>query len=67
MWVCVCHAVTDHEVKTAIAGGAGTVDAVTKACRAGGDCGSCHGMIEQLIEDGKDVLAPASLVRHRAA
>ncbi len=49
MYVCVCLAVTDKAVETAIEGGASDVDAVTKACRAGGDCGACHEMIEGMI------------------
>lgn len=51
MYVCVCLAVTESEVEAAIAAGAHTREAVTKACRAGGDCGACHGMIEMKIED----------------
>ena len=51
MYVCVCLAVTEAEVRTAIEAGATTREVVTKHCRAGGDCGSCHGMIEQMIED----------------
>lgn len=50
MYVCVCLAVTDAEVKTAIEGGAETVSDVTRACSAGGDCGSCHEMIEGMID-----------------
>ncbi len=53
-------AVTDSEVETAIANGAHTREAVTKACRAGGDCGACHGMIEQMIEDHLEGAAPSS-------
>jgi bacterioferritin-associated ferredoxin len=67
MWVCICHAVTDREVHAAIDAGAATRDAVTTACGAGGDCGSCHHMIEQMIEAKADIVAPAALVRHRAA
>jgi bacterioferritin-associated ferredoxin len=51
MYVCVCLAVTDKEVDAAIADGAHTRAAVTGACRAGGDCGACHGMIEAMIEE----------------
>jgi len=51
MYVCVCFAVTDVEVRAAIADGASSVGEVTRACRAGGDCGSCHGMIETMLED----------------
>ena len=51
MYVCVCLAVTESEVDAAIVAGAHTREAVTRACRAGGDCGACHGMIEMKIED----------------
>jgi len=51
MYVCVCKAVTDKEVEAAIDEGAHTVDQVTATCQAGGDCGSCRGMIEDMIED----------------
>lgn len=54
MYVCVCLAVTQVEVDGVIEAGAHTREAVTRACRAGGDCGSCHGMIEQMIEDHLD-------------
>ena len=51
MYVCVCLAVTETEVRAAIGAGATTREVVTQHCRAGGDCGSCHGMINQMIED----------------
>lgn len=60
MYVCVCLAVTETEVQSAIEGGASTRDAVTRACRAGGDCGACHGMIETMIEDHVEMQAEAS-------
>jgi bacterioferritin-associated ferredoxin len=71
MWVCICHAVTDKEVVQAIEGGATTREAVTRACEAGGDCGACHPMIEEMIEDvaeaREELVAAGKLVRHRAA
>jgi bacterioferritin-associated ferredoxin len=63
MYVCICRAVTEREVKAAIDGGADTVAAVTKACCAGDDCGACHGVIRELIEDRRDVAGRDS-VRH---
>lgn len=51
MFVCVCKAVTDVQVTESIEAGAETREAVTRACGAGGDCGACHGMIEDMIED----------------
>jgi bacterioferritin-associated ferredoxin len=60
MYVCVCLAVTEAEVDAAIADGATTREAVTKVCRAGGDCGACHGMIEAKIEDHLEDCAAAA-------
>jgi bacterioferritin-associated ferredoxin len=69
MYVCVCLAVKDSEVEGAISKGAHTREAVTRACKAGGDCGACHGMIEQMIENHLEdqLIAAESLVRTRAA
>ena len=47
--VCVCETVGAGRIRAAIAAGAGTVDAVTVACRAGGNCGSCRPEIQSLI------------------
>lgn len=60
MYVCVCLAVTEAQVEAAIANGATTREAVTKACRAGGDCGACHGMIESKIEDHLEACSVSS-------
>ena len=51
MYVCVCRAVTEQEVKATIDQGATTVDAVTRSCCAGDDCGACHDFIEDMIEE----------------
>jgi bacterioferritin-associated ferredoxin len=53
MFVCVCHAVSDRAVSAAIDAGAETREEVTQACNAGGDCGGCHQMIDDMIEDCK--------------
>jgi|GEM_PF-1541442 len=60
MYVCVCKAVTEAEVEAAIADGATTREAVTRVCRAGGDCGACHGMIDAKIEDHLEDCAAAA-------
>ncbi len=51
MYVCICRAVTEQEVKATIDRGAKTVEAVTQACCAGDDCGACHDFIEDMIEE----------------
>ena len=65
MFVCVCNAVSEHVVRECIANGATTREAVTKACEAGGDCGACHQMIEEMVED--HLIDASKLNRHRAA
>src|SRR5262249_46787778 len=66
MFVCVCMAVTESEVREAVGCGAKTREAVTRACRAGGDCGAwgaggecgaCHGMTNAILEE---VVGPLS-------
>ena len=54
MYVCVCLAVTDEEVTSAIGAGATSVGEVTQACSAGGDCGACHEMIASMIDEARD-------------
>jgi bacterioferritin-associated ferredoxin len=54
MYVCVCRAVTEQEVRGAIDAGAETVQAVTKTCCAGDDCGACHAVIAKMIEERLD-------------
>jgi bacterioferritin-associated ferredoxin len=67
MWVCICNTVADHEINAAIDAGAATRESVTSACGAGGDCGACHEMIEEMIDDRGGILHAGKLVRHRAA
>jgi bacterioferritin-associated ferredoxin len=68
MYVCVCKAVTDREVEQAIDAGACTVADVTRACGAGGDCGACRGMIDDMLEERRGELIPAAaLTRVKAA
>lgn len=65
MYVCVCKAVTDTQIHQSIDGGAATREEVTRACGAGGDCGACRGMIEEMLEER--LICPEGLVRTRAA
>lgn len=51
MFACICHAVTEHEIRTAVDDGAGSVPEVGYATGAGTGCGSCHERIEDLIEE----------------
>ncbi len=50
MYVCLCKAASDRDVKTAIADGARSVDEVGEACGAGTGCGACRPMIHEMLE-----------------
>jgi bacterioferritin-associated ferredoxin len=49
MFVCICAAVPDSEIRSCVAGGASTVEEVGDACGAGTGCGSCHDQIDTFL------------------
>jgi bacterioferritin-associated ferredoxin len=49
MYVCHCRAVNDRTVRAAADAGALTIDDLVQSCGAGGDCGGCHAMLEELL------------------
>lgn len=50
MYVCVCKAVSDKEIRQLIQGGARSTAEIERQCGAGGDCGSCVGDLEAMID-----------------
>lgn len=57
MIVCCCKAVSSQKIAELIASGAGSVEAISTACGACTDCGSCRDQIEDMIEEA--AAAPA--------
>ena len=51
MFACICNAVTDDQVITAIDRGADTVEAVGHATKAGTCCGGCQDHLEDLVAE----------------
>jgi bacterioferritin-associated ferredoxin len=51
MYVCLCRAVTDRQVRHAIRAGACSVADVMECTRAGTCCGGCHSTLEEIIEE----------------
>jgi nitrite reductase (NADH) large subunit len=47
--ICGCNGVSKGQVMACIAGGAGSLDAVRAACKASASCGSCTGLVENLL------------------
>ena len=54
MYVCICRAVTEAEVRGCIAEGACTVRDVVNSCAAGTGCGTCLGKIVALLSAHAD-------------
>lgn len=59
MMLCHCRAVTDREVREAIAAGARDPYEIEDRCGAGGDCGSCRVLIEVELDEAG--LTPVAL------
>lgn len=50
MFVCVCHAVTDREIREAVDDGVADLDQLQAHCGAGSGCGCCKAMAQELID-----------------
>lgn len=59
MYVCLCHAVTDRQIKQAIADGARTVRQVQLRLRVGTNCGKCIPAAREIV-DAAQAEKPAS-------
>ena len=51
MFVCHCRAVTDGEIREAIAAGASDLAEVGRHCGAGITCGGCCPLIQELLAE----------------
>lgn len=57
MYICLCNALTDRDVKTAIQTGASSVSNVYKAHQCKPQCGKCSCSIRNLIRENKPLAA----------
>lgn len=62
MFVCICHAVAEHEVAAEVADGAHSVDELSRRTQAGTGCGTCVERLEELLEQGAAGCPLAGLV-----
>ncbi len=51
MYVCICKAITDKEIRRAAARGANSLYEVRQALGVASGCGSCADMAEQIISE----------------
>jgi NifU-like protein len=54
--ICTCFFVSERTIENEIAnGGLQTVAEVTRVCNAGGGCGSCHPLIQEILDTQNDL------------
>ncbi|MGL5360679.1 MAG: bacterioferritin-associated ferredoxin [Shewanella sp.] len=51
MYVCLCHAITDTQIKNAVKQGDSTLAAVKKRLGVADQCGKCARMAVQIIQN----------------
>jgi bacterioferritin-associated ferredoxin len=51
MFICLCHAVTDREIRATVSLGAASLSEVSNALGVGTSCGRCREQAESLIAD----------------
>jgi bacterioferritin-associated ferredoxin len=56
MYICVCKAVTDTQIKHAISEGVCSRRELFKCLGVGGDCGKCNPDVKELLHDHKQTL-----------
>ncbi len=63
MIVCHCFGVSDRRIHAEAGLGATDVDDITARCGAGGDCGGCVDLIEDILE----IRTPGECAAHQLA
>ena len=51
MYICICNAVTDRQIRAVVAAGASSLDEVTMELGVGACCGCCRDAAEKVIHD----------------
>jgi bacterioferritin-associated ferredoxin len=55
MYVCLCNALTDRDVRAQTAGGDCSVAMVYQACGCRPQCGRCAPLIRQMLREGAEL------------
>lgn len=60
MYICVCHAVTDSDIRTAVESGVRNMRQLNMATGCGSSCGCCKDMADTVLEQAltKNMEAP---------
>ncbi len=60
MYVCVCRAITEEQIRRAVAGGADTLAKLRETLGLGVDCGKCLEYAKRLLGNAKPGGGPAA-------
>jgi bacterioferritin-associated ferredoxin len=58
MYVCICNGITDKQIKTAIAGGATSLQCLRDELGVASQCGGCSDYAMSLLEDSRPRHSP---------
>ncbi len=61
MYVCICHGVTDHQIREVAQNGCRSVAELTMRTGVGANCGSCLDTAAELLEQAHDRAVPLPL------
>lgn len=50
MYICICHGITDHQIRETLNGGAASLDEVQQHMPVGGCCGRCLPSAQELVD-----------------
>jgi bacterioferritin-associated ferredoxin len=67
MFVCICAAVTDHQIRRVVSAGAQSLDEVTMELGIAIKCGSCRDLAQEIISQTLDVDMAVREVRRPSA
>lgn len=67
MYVCVCKAVTDRQIREAAQGGARTLRDLRRELGVTGDCGRCASCAHECLREANEKSGPVGKTQRRVA
>jgi bacterioferritin-associated ferredoxin len=67
VYICICNAITDRQIRAAVAAGASSLGEVSMQLGVGAGCGSCREAAQHVIRDAACGGDCATCAQHEAA
>lgn len=64
MYVCLCNAISDHDIRSAIAEGCRSVPALCTKLSVATRCGQCRSSVEGLLQEAMPVQVTSTMPWH---